>query len=869
MGAKKSRFFLWGKRSASLPKVKDLRARVAALSGGAAEHRDAVFSHLLTFFSRYYDRGDFISQRRYKGDSQDVLNTRARDTVLADPTVKAHWLDLARRQPTEKNPQRTLLDKQLGDYTAKNKADYFIHKDLGGFLRRELDFYIKNEVMHLDDVQNAAAFADIEKSLRLIQCLRAIALDLVAFLAQLEDFQKKLWLKKKFVVEAHYCLTLDRIYKIGDDLKPKDSTRAGVLAEREWLLAQIAANEKQIAAWIDLGLVKNAACEPVLASTDPLFAAQATTVAERLRAHPFLMVDTQLFSTEFKYRLLSQLHDLDAQCDGLLVHSENFQALRLLQERYRGEVKCTYIDPPYNTGGDGFLYRDSLRCSSWLSFGLDRILSAQSLISADGVTFCSIDENQVDTLSVALGHAGGGHKLLTPFVWKRKAGGGDDSDYIAAEHEYVLCLAKEAGATRLGKIEHESEAMTAKYNRSENERRYYLERLDKTSLTYSAEMDFDIECPDGQKIEPPQPNPNNPTTIWRWSKTKIKTDWNQLIFEREKKTNEWRIYTRTWESLDGVTPRSLLVDKHHGRNRDGTQEIGHLLGSKAFSNPKPLRLLAHLLAVGAPEKTATILDFFAGSGTTAHAVINRNREDSGRRKYILIEVGGHFDSVLRPRVQKAVYSKTWENVVPVGTDAGLSHCFKYLRLESYEDTLNNLALKRPDGLTDLFDPAGKEDYLLHYMLNVESQASLLSVEDFKKPFDYKLRIAADSAGTCRTRAVDLVETFNYLLGLRIAHLDAKLDLGHVLVSGKLPDGQSCLIIWRDCEKLDYEGTTKLLERHKITPNDNEYDVVYINGDHNIPTIAQATEAEGGVTRQLTLRQIEPEFIARMFAGEEV
>ncbi|HOY54442.1 MAG TPA: hypothetical protein PL015_07175, partial [Opitutaceae bacterium] len=197
-----------------------------------------------------------------------------------------------------------------------------------------------------------------------------------------------------------------------------------------------------------------------------------------------------------------------------------------------------------------------------------------------------------------------------------------------------------------------------------------------------------------------------------------------------------------------------------------------------------------------------------------------------------------------------------------------SHCFKYLRLESYEDTLNNLALKRPDGLTDLFDPAGKEDYLLHYMLNVESQASLLSVGDFKKPFDYKLRIATDSAGACQTRAVDLVETFNYLLGLRVAHLDAKLDLGYVLVSGKLPDGQSCLIVWRDCERLDYEATSKLLERHKITPNDSEYDVVYINGDHNIPTIAQATEAEGGVTRQLTLRQIEPEFISRMFAGEE-
>src|SRR3546814_3782828 len=114
------------------------------------------------------------------------------------------WLALGNRAPTEKNPQRTLLEKHLSDYTTKNTADYFIHKDLGGFLRRELDFYIKNEVMHLDDVQNAGAFAAIEKNLRMIPCLRSIALELITFLAQLEDFQQKLWLKKKIVVYSHY-----------------------------------------------------------------------------------------------------------------------------------------------------------------------------------------------------------------------------------------------------------------------------------------------------------------------------------------------------------------------------------------------------------------------------------------------------------------------------------------------------------------------------------------------------------------------------------------------------------------------------------------------------------------------------------------
>ncbi len=264
-----------------------------------------VYSHLHTFFSRYYDKGDFISQRRYKADTyaipyegeevklywanhdqyyiksserlrdyaftiqghdgktvriklveadtekdnvkaksgeerrfvldkeqplsvdgdelhirfhyiptgkktQDALNTEAVKTIFAQTGFKDWLVALQTKAPTEKNPKRTLLEKHLNDYTARHTFDYFIHKDLGGFLRRELDFYIKNEVLHLDDIDDAA-FAVTEQHLRKIKVIRAIALKLIRMLAQLEDFQKKLWLKKKFVVETQYCITLDRV----------------------------------------------------------------------------------------------------------------------------------------------------------------------------------------------------------------------------------------------------------------------------------------------------------------------------------------------------------------------------------------------------------------------------------------------------------------------------------------------------------------------------------------------------------------------------------------------------------------------------------------------------------------------------------
>ena len=142
---------------------------------------------------------------------QEKLLIDAVNTILNDATVKSRWLALSQREPTEKNQHRMLLEKHLMQYTTRNTADYFIHKNLGWFLRSELDFYIKNEVMHLDDGQHAEKFADIEKNLRLVQTLQAIVLDLIAFLVQLEDFQEKLWLKKKFVVATHYCITLDRI----------------------------------------------------------------------------------------------------------------------------------------------------------------------------------------------------------------------------------------------------------------------------------------------------------------------------------------------------------------------------------------------------------------------------------------------------------------------------------------------------------------------------------------------------------------------------------------------------------------------------------------------------------------------------------
>jgi adenine-specific DNA-methyltransferase len=369
---------------------------------------------------------------------------------------------------------------------------------------------------------------------------------------------------------------------------------------------------------------------------------------------------------------------------------------------------------------------------------------------------------------------------------------------------------------------------------------------------------------------------------------------------KQKRDGGWNIYEKSRKS---TTKAKSLWTETEVISEQGTVELG-ALGFSEFGFPKPTKLITKTLQISTVDNDL-VLDYFAGSGTTGHAVINLNREDGGSRKYILVEQGEYFDTVLKPRIQKVVYSENWKDGKPAPKDQstnphnGISHCFKYLKLESYEDTLNNLELTRSGEQQALFaqHPDLKQDYLLHYMLDVEAKGSLLNIDAFTQPFDYQLKIATASAGETRQQAVDLVETFNYLLGVRI-HTQ-RYDSIHVTcapnqhgiwerqtvrttatagdpdtytflsLDGTLPDGKSALIIWRilnnfndaiskTCHNiaLDYY----LLERKRINPREGELDVIYVNGDNTLPNIR--TEGE-----HWKVRLIEEEFQRLMFAGE--
>lgn len=792
----------------------------------------------------------FSYQPRPKGEKQDAYLSAVKKAVAAADSVQQDWAELFSRAPTEKQPERTLLEKHLAAYTQKNSADYFIHKDLGGFLRRELDFYIKNEVMNLDNLQSAADFAPLERDLRLIQTLRKIAHKIIDFLAQLENFQKKLWLKKKFVAASHWLITLNHI--------PED------------LLPQVATNEKQRAAWENLFAFKQL--------PPPL------DIFSLVKTNPYLVVDTSLYPPEFQAALLTRLSkdflSLDAATDGLLIHSDNFQALNLLQARYREQVKCIYIDPPYNTNASPIIYKNGYRHSSWISLLENRISLGLNLGSQSSIQFTAIDHAELFNLGELQDSLFKEENRIAIIPIQHNPKGRNQAVFFSENCEYMFCYAKNITHAKFNQIAIDQEVLDT-FTETDEDGKFRYENFIRARTSWSRKN-----------------KPNN------WYPLYVSPDLSKIT--REKKEDYSELYPITengefsWknigESFDSLNKdnyfKAVLEDEkitiyHKYREQqvfknfwpqkkyqsefNGTNLLKNIIGSSLFNFPKSIFTILDSIKI-VSSKTDLILDYFAGSGTTAHAVINLNREDGGKRKYILVEQAEYFNTVLKPRMQKVIYSKEWKDGKPQADDDGNFHgvpqIVKVLKLESYEDTLNNLQLKKPDLLTHTLNEQTAQDYLLHYMLDMESRDSLLSTDDFCKPFDYRLNIATDSAGAYTPQVIDLVETFNYLLGLRVdAVEDRRFDKGYVFVEGHL-DGERILLVWRDCERWDYDGLQRLLAKKKIKPQESEFAEIYINGDHTLPTVWQDNDAEGGMARTLKIRSIEAEFLRLMFAEAE-
>ena len=838
----------------------------ASRSGGAVA--DSVYNHLYTFFSRYYDEGDFISQRRYsrsqryaipyngeevhlhwansdqyyvktdehfrnydwvapngvsvhfrlwnadveqnnvKGDrrfflplpdgiewdaaaravtvpfeyrpltgaektrygsqgQQDKIIARAVETIpgLLGDAPEAIGALIAEHRRNGNGPV-SRLQHHLVRYTRRNNSDFFIHKDLHGFLNRELDFYLKNEVLNLDEVASAGeSMADgWFQQMRLIKAAGGKVID---FLSQIEGFQKMLWEKRKFVTETQYCITLGNI---GPDF-----------------CAGIAANDAQWAEWRGLFNVDS-----------------SDRSAAFLQAHPTLVLDTGHFDADFTDRLLASFDNLDGATNGLLVDSENWQALNLIREKYSGQVRCTYIDPPFNTDASQFMFKDTYQNSTWLSLLHDRLQAGRQFCTDDGSLYLHLDHNSNYYGRLLINRVFGQACLLNEVVWRI----GWVSGYKTAANRYVrnhetIFVAGRRPQPYFNK------------NKARIPTRTFEERTIAKELT-------------------------SIKTIWgldRIGPLRLKLvlkDTEDNVYKTGLNENDGAYNIEdTWNSNEYEDLHSNKIKRNAAEYTPNGSEI----------TQKPEQLLRRVIEVSS-EIGDTVMDFFAGSGTTPAVAQKLNR------KYLAIEMGQYFDTDMLWRMKQVLSG--YEVGISKQTAYRGGGVFKYIRLESYEDALNSIAFDDAAGQMRLAEES--DEYLLKYMLRWETKASetLLSAAELTSPFAYRLRIHAD--GEKQERAVDVPETFNYLLGLNVRTRRTYDDGGrrYLVYRGetRAEPGREVAVIWRETAgwaEDDFKRDRAFVAEQGLATG---ADVVYVNGDSAIPNA----------------RAVEPLFKARMFAG---
>lgn len=600
-----------------------------------------------------------------------------------------------------------------------------------------------------------------------------------------------------------------------------------------------------------------------------------------LEDNPFLVLDTKFFSAEFKHKLVGSMEKVDEECNGLLINSENFQALELLQEKCSERVQNIYADPPYNTSASEIMYKNSYKHSSWLSLLEDRICLGKKLLLDSGIQCTTIDDVEQSRLSLLLQDTFA--ELPETVTIRIKPSGRPIPNGFAISHEYALFSKKNLG-TSIARLTH-SEEQAARYREKDDKGRFLWELLRKAGSNSFREnrptmyyplfvnmnslivrlpkmryeertSEFVLEeqpLADEQIVFPIKDDGKEGR--WYYGVERAVNEQHELKAVRNNRSS-FDIYRRRRPN-EGVQPTTSWIDSKYSATEHGTDLLKRLFGQQEkFSYPKSVYAVEDCLRVSGMQSKSIALDYFAGSGTTGHAVINLNREDNGNRKYILCEMAEYFNSVTKPRIEKVIYSEDWKDGKPVSRK-GISQCFKYIRLEQYEDTLNNLQPKNQR--LDFDNENGKGDfeetYFLRYMLDTETKGDLFNLEWFKNPFAMSIKTTKDNELV--DTHVDMVETFNYLIGLNVETLRYPKD-GYCVVEGTTHIGnERTLVIWRNCNKVSNEDLNEFFRKQAYCSTDSEFDKIYVNGDNTLPNIKTDEEHWKVVL-------IEEEFKKRMF-----
>ena len=679
-----------------------------------------------------------------------------------------------RQAALEKRPRVArfhTFDKNLNTFFVGMDSDYFIHKDLDRFLKTEQRRYIQNTILgDLDTLLNPSPENQV---FAIATAFRSVTDEVIALLVAVETFQKQLFLMKKKVVSTGYLISVGKILEATTD----NTT------EREVIISQILENEAQLADWRE---------------TFGIDITEQLPLLEGL--YPTLPLDTRYFDEKFVDKLLALFDDLELQIDGVLLNSENFQAMDLLMEKYRGTIRCVHIDPPYNTNTSGFLYKNNYQHSSWLTMMENRLSLAEQLMAPDSCILCHIDENEYENLfkmfnTLQMRNQG-------TIVWdKRNPVSG--ANRIATQHEYIVCeskgniklhyysvnreailkqadtLVKRHGGSTPECHKEFKDWLKSRYEFNDGDRAF--SKIDETGAVYQTiHMGAPEPRTDPKYFKPlihpithkPCPIPKNG---WGNSPEFMQglLEKNLIIFGSDERTQPRK--KNCLKDYIIVELSSLISSGEKGKSQIEALGLN-------FPYCHPIGLYEDLVWSVTSEGKGITLDFFAGSGTTGHAVLNLNKlnksgKEKGQRKFILVEMGDYFQSVLKERIRRVMFSQNWKAGKPDVNKKidGTVGIVKYQRLEQYEDILNNLTTSPPD-----YD--AETELPVKYLYRPEEQQIRLMM-DLRSPFSNRITYGKDST----EGFVDVLETYCYLKGLPVQRR-LRFDFGdqvyRVIQSGK-------------------------------------------------------------------------------------
>ncbi|WP_350445838.1 site-specific DNA-methyltransferase [Campylobacter vulpis] len=581
-------------------------------------------------------------------------------------------------------------------YKKQNEIDFFIHKNAKAFLKEQFDLWFCRYVLDGVTQWNEVRIKSLNK-------VKKIAHTLIDKIAAFEDELKALWLKPKFAKKTHFVFSLDVI-----------KTHA---KESEELLKELFKDsnfKKQIKEWQDLKLVEEG------------------FKLEDIKNYAFLPLDTKHLSEKNVYKLLSAFENLDAVLNGELVKADNFQALNSLLPKYQNKVDLIYIDPPYNTGNDGFIYTDKFNQSSWLSMMNNRLELAKEFLKDKGSIFISIDDNEQARLKILCDEVFGEENFISNLVWL-KGNAQNDADTIQRNQEYILSYAKEIETKPIRTIKQE---VRVKAFKDEKTGKFYYEGAGLTmgggdggnlenrpnlgyTFYYNPQtndikplLDYDKEFVktiinhdelynDNEElikqgyvpIRPPKMGAGNGR--WKWALEKTLNELDRILIKNGK--DGYSVLRKEWLNSKQVKKDEkgdyyAMVEKENPPKSFidfvgsgvGTKELKELFNDKVFNNPKPEKLLKRICEIASSEESI-VLDFFAGSGTTLATAQKLGR------KWLGIEMGEHFYKVILPRLKKVIG----------GFESGISKecgykgggAFSYYELESYEEALRECEYK--------------------------------------------------------------------------------------------------------------------------------------------------------------------------------